>query len=281
MTTFSSFTVERITPTLGARITGIDMSKPLANEAREDLFEAFAEFSLVSFPGQDISPERQVEIASMFGELDPPRKFRPYNAENPLVGLLEQDGTEKVTVGERWHSDNMDYENPYAALVMYQEASPTDGGDTLFSCMYAAYDALSEGMQKFLEGKVALNDNRRVAVSGRFNQNYTDQGKNVPPPVEHPVIRTHPVTKRKLLYVNPAFTHKIVGLSDGESDVILNYLFTLVATRPDLQCRHRWTPGTLVIWDNRSLQHFAVGDYHGLRRMRRVEVRGNRPYYDA
>lgn len=281
MTTFDSFTVERITPILGARITGIDMSKPLADSAKEDLFKAFAEYSVVSFPDQDISPERQVEIASMFGELDPPRKFHQYNAQNPLVGLLEQDGSEKIVVGERWHSDNMDYENPYSALVMYQETSPPDGGDTLFSCMYAAYDALSEGMQEFLEGKVALNDNRRVAFSGQFNQNYTDQGKNVPDPVEHPVIRTHPVTKRKLLYVNPAFTHKIVGLSDGESDVILNYLFNLVATRPDIQCRHRWAAGTLVIWDNRSLQHFAVGDYNGLRRMRRVEVRGDRPYYEA
>lgn len=281
MTTFDSFTAKRITPTVGAWINGIDMSKPLADKAEAELLKAFAEFSIISFPGQDISPERQVEIASLFGELDPPRKFRRYNADNPLVGLLEQDGTEKVIVGERWHSDNMDYENPYAALVMYQETSPPDGGDTLFASMYAAYDALSEDMQTFLEGKVALNDNRRVAISGQLNQNYTDQGKSVPDPIEHPVIRTHPETRRKLLYVNPAFTHKIVGLSDGESDVILNYLFNLVASRPDIQCRHSWAPGTLVIWDNRSLQHFAVGDYRGLRRMRRVEVRGERPFYEA
>ncbi len=281
MTTYETFTVERLTPVVGARITGIDMSMPLSAQAREEVFRAFAEFSLLSFPGQDVSPAQQVEIARLFGELDAPRKFRQYSDDDPLVALLEQDGSEKVTVGERWHSDNMDYENPYAALVMYQEASPPDGGDTLFSSMYAAYDALSRSMQEFLEGKVALNDNRRVAISGQFNPNYTEQGKSVPDPVEHPVIRTHPVTKRKLLYVNPAFSHKIVGLSDGESDVILNYLFNLVATRPDFQCRHRWTPGTLVIWDNISLQHYAVGDYQGLRRMRRVEVRGDRPYYEA
>ncbi|MEZ5740912.1 MAG: TauD/TfdA family dioxygenase [Burkholderiaceae bacterium] len=281
MTTYETFTVERLTPTVGARITGIDMSIPLSEKAMDELFRAFAEFSLLSFPGQDVSPAQQVEIASLFGELDAPRKFRQYSDRDPLVGLLEQDGSEKVIVGERWHSDNMDYENPYATLVMYQDVSPPDGGDTLFSSMYAAYDALSKPMQEFLGGKVALNDNRRVAVSGQFNPNYTDKGKNVPDPVEHPVIRTHPVTKRKLLYVNPAFTHKIVGLSDGESDVILNYLFNLVASRPDFQCRHRWAPGTLVIWDNRSLQHYAVGDYRGLRRMRRVEVRGDRPYYEA
>lgn len=281
MSNYESFNVDRLTSAVGARITGIDMSKPLSNKQREDVVSAFYEYSVLSFPDQDISPAAQVDIARIFGTPDAPRKFRAYDDDTPLVGLLEQNGSEQVIVGESWHSDNLDYENPYAALVMYQEVSPPVGGDTLFSCMYSAYNALSKPMQEFLEGKVALNDNTRSAMIGKFNSNYTEKGMDVPDAVEHPVIRTHPVTKKKLLYVNKSFTKKIVGLSDGESEALLTYLFNLIATRADFQCRHRWSVGTLVIWDNRSLQHYAVGDYQGLRRMRRVEVRGDRPYFAA
>ena len=280
MSDYENFTLEPFTRVVGARITGIDMSKPLSEKAKEEIFDAYAKYSVLSFPGQDISPGAQVEVARMFGTPDEPRKFRLYDEKNhPLVGLIEQDGSEDFIVGEAWHSDNMDYENPYSTLVMYQEVSPGVGGDTLFSCMYSAYNALSKPMQEFLEGKTALNDNTRTSYSAALNTNYTDKGKETPDAVEHPVIRTHPVTGKKLLYVNLAFTTQIVGLNRTESDAILNYLFNLIATRPDFQCRHVWDAGTLVVWDNRSLQHYAVPGYKGLRRMRRVEVRGDRPYY--
>lgn len=272
-------TIEPLTPSLGATVKGVDLSKPIADSVLSEIRAAYLDHLVLAFPNQAVTPQRQIEIAGLFGTPEAPRKFRQYDAERfPEIGLLDQYGSEKYVVGNVWHSDNMDYEDPYATLVFYSEAIPDVGGDTLFSNMYAAYDGLSDPIKAMLDGMRALNDNSRTSEYGAKNPNYVSKGLVTPEPKTHPVIRTHPVTKRKLLYVNPAFTRKIVGLNSTESDAVLRMLFSHVEKRPEYQCRLRWQNQMLVIWDNRSVQHYACSGYSGHRRLRRVEVKGDRPF---
>lgn len=277
--TYQHIQVTKMTTAVGAIIHGLDLSKPLDSNTVSELLEAYHQSFLLCIPKQNLTVDRYIEISRIFGNPTKSRKFRPYDEEKyPLVGLLEQDGTERFTVGSRWHSDNMDCPDPYSALVFYAEAIPSSGGDTLVSNMHAAYETLSPAVQKFLEGFVAINDNSLQASSGGFNPNYTQEGLKPRPPVTHPVVRTHPVTKKKSLYVNPVFTRKIVGLSDFESESVLKMLFTHIERTPEIQCRIKWEPDMFVVFDNRNTQHYACADYRGLRRLRRIEIEGEAPF---
>ena len=160
---------------------------------------------------------------------------------------------------------------------MYAEVVPETGGDTLFASMYAAHDALSDRMKDILDGATALHDNTNVQNYYKGAGVIVQDGMAVDEPSEHPIVRTHPVTGRKALFVNAVYTQSIVGFNKNESDALLALLFTHLQA-PDFAFRLRWQPGTLTLWDNRCVQHYASADYLGHRRMRRVVVGGDRPY---
>jgi taurine dioxygenase len=191
------------------------------------------------------------------------------------VSLLENDGS-KTAIGAMWHTDNTDFERPPMASLLYSEVSPAVGGDTIWASMYAAYDALSAPMKAYLDRLTALHDNSIVKQLYAAEGTLRSEGVAVDAPIEHPVIRIHPESGRKALYVNSAYTRAIVGVPAMESRHILNFLFEHL-TRPEYQVRFRWTAGSLAIWDNRCSQHYALDDYSELRRMRRVQVEGDRP----
>jgi taurine dioxygenase len=179
--------------------------------------------------------------------------------------------------GEVWHSDVSCDAEPPMGSILYMHELPPVGGDTLFASMYAAYEALSEPLKRFLEPLTAMHEGEHV-YRGRYGVD--DQGKTFPR-AEHPVIRTHPVSGRKVLFVNSGFTTRIVQLKRTESDALLQFLFRHVET-PEFHCRFRWRANSVAFWDNRCVQHHAMWDYYPQRRHgHRVTVRGDRPFYRA
>lgn len=276
--TYEYLELKKMNPYIGAIIRGIDLSKNMSSSTISEIIDAYHRHLVLCFPNQELSVERYIEVSSLFGMPRKSRKFRLYDGEKyPVVGLLEQDGSEEFIVGSRWHSDNMDSVDPYAALTFYAEAVPAAGGDTLVANMQEAYERLSPKIRGLLEGLTAINDNSLQASSGRHNPNYTKDGVMDKPSVEHPVVRKHPVTGRRSLYVSRVFTRRIVGLSEDESESVLELLFSHIERHPELQCRIEWEPDMFVVWDNRNTQHYACANYRGLRRLRRIEIEGDKP----
>lgn len=274
--TYETINVSPATTHIGAEISNVDLSGPLDNKTWDEIHQAFAAHSVIYFRDQDISVDNHIAFAEKFGKPEEPKKLPKYSPDYPTVSLIENDGT-KAVVGNRWHSDNSDYREPPLGAAMYAEVIPETGGDTLFASMYAAYDALSDRMKDILDGATALHDNTNVQNHYKGANVIVQDGMTVDEPSEHPVVRTHPVTGRKALFVNAVYTQSIVGFNKNESDTLLAMLFTHVQA-PDFAFRLRWQAGTLTLWDNRCVQHYASSDYLGHRRMRRVVVEGDRPY---
>jgi taurine dioxygenase len=190
--------------------------------------------------------------------------------------IIHADERSKVVAGNGWHTDVSCDEQPPMATILRMETVPSAGGDTLFASMYAAYETLSGPMKAFLQPLEAIHESAHV-YAGRYGSNEADSRDGKFPSAVHPVVRTHPVTGRKALYVNRAFTTRIRGLKPAESRALLDFLFAH-QENPEFQCRFRWEPNSVAMWDNRCAQHFAVWDYfpavrHGLR----VSVIGERP----
>lgn len=190
--------------------------------------------------------------------------------------IIHADDRSKVVAGNGWHTDVSCDEQPPMATILRMETVPPAGGDTLFASMYRAYEDLSEAMQSFLVPLRAVHDGAHV-YAGRYGSKEEESRDGTFPKAEHPVVRTHPVTGKRAIYVNRGFTTRIVGLAPGESRAILDFLFTHMED-PHYQCRFHWTPNSVAMWDNRCVQHFALWDYypntrHGLR----VSVVGERP----
>lgn len=259
---------------LGAEISGVDLGAPLDDATFEAIHDALMQYQVIFFRDQQLSTQRQLELARRFGPPTYSKKLPKYEGED-YASLLETDGS-TINVGGKWHTDNTDFAAPPMGAVLYCEKTPSFGGDTLFASMYAAYDNLSPGMQAYLDGLWALHDNsdvvRRFAGTAFLNK----EAAVVPPPSKHPVIRVHPVTGKKALYVNSSYTRSIVGVPDVESRHILNMLFDHVQL-PEFQVRFKWEPGSVAIWDNRATQHYAPNDYRDLRRLRRVQIDGDVP----
>jgi len=274
---YVSIQVDKLTPHAGAEIRGVDLSQPLDERTFKEIHDALIDSGVIFFRDQHLTPDQQKAFGRLFGELHmhpaAPREL----ADHPEILVIHADEKSKHVAGENWHSDvSCDLEPPMGSILYMHELPPV-GGDTLFASMYAAYEALSEPMKCFLEPLTAMHEGEHV-YRGRYGVD--DTGKTFPK-AEHPVVRTHPVSGRKALYVNGGFTTRIVQLKRPESDALLQFLYRHVET-PEFHCRFRWQVNSIAFWDNRCMQHHAMWDYYPQRRHgHRVTVRGDKPFHRA
>ena len=274
----STFSLSPLTPTIGAEVCDIDLTRPLDGEAVEGLRAALRDWKVLFFRDQNISTEEHLAFARNFGELEA-HPFAPCKPGYPEVLAITHDKDSRGRENT-WHSDVTWREVPSLGSILRCLECPAVGGDTLFSDMYAAYDGLSADVKTKVDGRLAVHD------FAHFRKSLRKQGKTdseieafnkTYPMVEHPVVRTHPETGRKAIYVNAAFTQHIVGLETAQSDALLAHLYAQAAI-PEYQCRFRWETNSMAFWDNRSSQHYAASDYWpAVRRMERVTVIGDRP----
>ncbi len=267
--------VRPLTGAIGAEISGVNLGRPLDNCAIKEILTAFHAHQVIVLRDQELDVEQTAAFASIFGVPQGSKKLPQYDPAYPDVSLIESDGSE-APVGNQMHADNSDYPEPPLGCAMYAELMPASGGDTIWASMSAAYEALSDTMKTILGGFSAEHDNSLVARIYAKTGQLRSQGLEVPPAAEHPVVRCHPVTGKPGLFVNQVYTRRIVGLSDKESNAMLAFLYDHIET-PEFQVRVRWRKSTMVVWDNRCTQHYAVGDYNELRRMRRVSLLGDQP----
>ncbi|MBV9784312.1 MAG: TauD/TfdA family dioxygenase [Acidisphaera sp.] len=271
---YDSITVDRLTPIIGAEIGGVDLSEPLGNRARDEIQRALAEHLVIFFRDQDITPAQHLAFGRLFGELHV-HPAAPHAPGEPELMIIHADANSPRANGEGWHTDVSCDEAPPMGSILHIRTCPPTGGDTLFASMYAAYEALSDRMKAYLEGLTAIHDGEPVYRGTYANLGAAD--KPVYPRAEHPVVRTHPVTGRRALYVNRGFTTRIVGIPADESEAILGYLYEH-AENPLFQCRFRWRANSIAFWDNRCVQHRAMWDYWPQTRSgHRVTVQGERP----
>ena len=272
---YVSIQVDKLTPHTGAEIRGVDLSQPLDERTFKEIHDALIDSGVIFFRDQHLTPEQHKAFGRLFGELHMHPAAPREVPEHPEILVIHADEKSKHVAGENWHSDvSCDLEPPMGSILYMHELPPV-GGDTLFASMYAAYEALSEPMKRFLEPLTAMHEGEHV-YRGRYGVN--DTGK-VFPKAEHPVIRTHPVSGRKALFVNGGFTTRIVQLKRPESDALLQFLYRHVET-PEFHCRFRWQVNSVAFWDNRCVQHHAMWDYYPQRRHgHRVTIKGDKPFY--
>ncbi len=274
----SPFEIERIGPTIGAEIHGLDLNAPLDDAVFRAFEAALIEHKIVYLRDQHLSTARHVEIGRMFGELEV-HPFRP-EGEFPEIMVLDNHKDNPVLSTDVWHSDTTFRERPTRYSILRSLVVPTAGGDTLWADMTAAYDGLSDAIRALIDPLEAVHDFRNFRVL--FTDSEEDRAKlrrmeELYPNPTHPVVRTHPVSRRKAIFVNPQFTLHIKGLREDESRALLDLLYEQ-AKVPEYQFRLRWKPGTIAFWDNRSTQHYAANDYYPERRtMERVAVIGEKP----
>lgn len=271
----TKLTLQQVSPHCGAEVQGIDLARPLETATIDALSHALAEYCVLFFRDQSLTPEQQKKFGRHFGELHLHPAWPRLVDDHPEIMEIYSDENSTRIAGEHWHSDVSCDPEPPLGSILYMLETPPVGGDTLFASMYAAFAALSPKMQDFLEGLTAIHDGEQVYRGGYGTQ--ADAGK-IYPRAEHPVVRTHPVSGRKALFVNRTFTTRIAQLSASESRSVLDMLFTH-NEQPRFQCRFAWRPGSIAFWDNRCAQHHALWDYYPNRRRGwRVTVKGDRPF---
>jgi len=269
--------VRPITGALGAEIAGVDIARPLEDDVVAEIRHALLDHLVIFLRGQRLTPHQQLAFARQFGE---PMAYPQLKGltDCPLITPVIKLEHERVNFGGVWHSDTTYLERPPMASILYALETPPFGGDTLFANQYLAYDTLSETLQRMLAGLVGINTSTKAEVSRTREDRLREAGAELKALVaEHPVVRTHPETGRKALYVNVAHTAQFKDFTGEESEPLLEYLFRH-QVRPEFCCRFRWEPGALAFWDNRCAQHNPVNDYHGFKRvMHRVTLAGDAP----
>ena len=264
--------IRPLTGALGAEIFGADLAAPLDDRAIVEIRAALLEHLVIVFRDQRLTPEQHAAFARRFGPL---HSFA-YTAAQALEGHPEvlrvvKEKEDRKVFGELWHADVTFLEKPVLGSILHAIETPKQGGDTLFSNMYLAYETLSDGMKGLLERLSAVHESVVRAENAGTAANGASGGF-VTMGTEHPVIRIHPETKRRSLFVNRTYTTRFSGMTVEESRPLLEFLFQH-ATRPEFITRLRWAPGTVTFWDNRCTQHMPLNDYHGQRReMHRVTI---------
>lgn len=278
-----SFETHPIAGSLGAEIRGVDLSQPFSAETTAAVEDALFANKVIFFRGQDFTPEQHVAFSAQLGPVftdHPP--YLPTLEGHPEVVVLNGQEGGRANI---WHSDISINAKPPMGSVLYMKVCPAYGGDTMWADMCAAYDALSERMKAYLDGLTAVHD---VVGTVRHLIRERSQGDTSPtgqmpdmsklPRATHPVVRTHPVTKRKILYVNPTFTSHLEGVPAAEGDAVLAYLYQH-QNQPEFQCRWRWQQGDVAIWDNRATHHYAIADYGDEpRTIHRTTMEGEAPF---
>lgn len=277
--TGNAFEVRRIAGALGAEIHGIDLAGVADDGTVAALRQALLDHLVIFFRGQSLSLDQYLAVARRFGEPIEYPFVKGVDGYPEIIAVTKLE-TERVNFGGIWHSDTAYLERPPMGSMLLAREVPPFGGDTIFANQYMAYETLSAGMRKLLDGLAAINSSARADVSRTREDRIKDSGRNSAQQVyeaEHPVVRTHPETGRKALYVNVAHTVRFAGMTEEESAPILDFLYRH-QTRPEFTCRFRWEKGSLAFWDNRAAQHNAVNDYQGHRRvMHRITLAGDKP----
>jgi len=272
---YETIIVTPTTPRIGAEVTGVDLTRPLSNHQVAELAAALAERQVLFFRDQPLDLDSHQTLGRHFGELHVHPNV-PGPAGYPAVLPIHTDAKSRRIAGEDWHSDVSCDEEPPLGSILHLHTVPPVGGDTLFASMFAAYEALSPRMKSYLEGLTATHAGEHVYRSHNERDSVAEN-RRVYPRAIHPVIRTHPVTKRQALFVNATFTTRINELPAEESRAVLAFLYEHAA-RPEFQVRFRWRPNSVAFWDNRSAQHMALWDYFPETRSgHRVTIKGDRP----
>jgi len=267
--------VQPLAGALGAEVSGVDLGE-LDDGAYAEVHAAWLEHQVLFFRDQDLSPEQHKAFGRRFGELQIHPFLHSRKAEgHPEIVVLESDEA-RPYVASGWHTDVTFAERPPMASILRGVEVPAWGGDTMWASCNTAYDALSGAMQRLLSELAAIHDTSKTFSRDAYpSESHPDADKM--PSALHPVIRTHPETGRRAIFVNPAFTRRIKGMRPAESDALLGFLYAHVAT-PEFTCRFHWQKNSLAIWDNRCTQHRVVADNaRAHRRMERVTVEGDRP----
>ena len=277
--------IKPISGALGAVIEGVNLGGELDNYTVETIHRALLDHCVIFFRDQTMTPEQHIGFGRRFGTLNVHDYVKAMDG-HPEIIIVAKNENDTKNFGGGWHSDVTYLEEPALGSILYCLEAPAFGGDTLFANQYAAYDALSPGMKRMLDGMQAIHTARDVyGPRGRASVTYSKEltamemfaSTEAEKEVAHPVVRTHPETGRKCLYVNPGFTVRFQDMTVDESLPLLEYLWAH-CTKPEFTCRFQWERGSVAFWDNRALQHYALNDYHGQRRvMHRVTVNGDRP----
>jgi taurine dioxygenase len=277
MATINTIEARPLSPFIGAELQGVDLREDLSDAAIAEIRQLLLDHRVIFFRDQDISAEQHIRFAKRFGPLEV-HPATPKDQENPEI-LRIKHGAKSRGSENFWHSDVTWRAEPSLGSILRAIEVPEVGGDTLFSSMDAAYDALSPAMQEWVCTLTAVHDISRV-FAAKLKTSREELLAQYPLQ-EHPVVRTHPETGRRSLYVNTAFTSHIKGLSRKESDWLLDHLYAQAAI-VEHQCRFRWQANSIAFWDNRACQHYAASDYFpAVRIMERVTIAGDRPYFDA
>ncbi|KZD08386.1 TauD/TfdA dioxygenase family protein [Oceanibaculum pacificum] len=271
--------IRKIAGAIGAEIHGVDLSQPLGDNVVGAIRQAYLDNLVIFFRDQDLSPAQFLDFSKRFGQ---PVEYPFVKGIDGFPEIIQVAKLEHETVnfGGVWHSDTTYLEKPPMGTMLIAREVPPYGGDTLFANQYAAYEALSDKMKELLDGLVGISSSAKADVSKTREDRIKDSANTQASSSylsEHPVVRTHPETGRKALYINTAHTVAFKGMTEAESAPILNFLFQH-QIKPEYTCRFSWRPGSIAFWDNRAAQHNPINDYHGFRRvMHRITLAGDTP----
>ena len=279
-TKFNTIEVSPLSPALGGIISGVDIAAGISDEQFAEIRQAFIDYSVIFLRDQQITPDQHIEFARRWGEINVNRFFQAVDS-HPIIAEVRKEADQKKNIGAEWHTDHSYDEIPAMGSILYAREVPSVGGDTLFASMYAAYDALSDGLKQMLSSMNAEHSSRHVfgevAYSDRDLDDLGSRLGNTDAAIQdsiHPVIIKHPLSGRPALYVNGDFTVKFENWTQEESQPLLDYLYAH-ARQNEFTCRFHWQQGSMAIWDNRATHHCALNDYHGERRlMHRITIDG-------
>ena len=271
--------IKQVAGALGAEISGVDLSQGVSAQLAADIRKVFLDHQVIFLRNQSLTPAQFLAFAKSMGE---PVEYPFVKGLDGFPHIIEVKKLEheKVNFGGIWHSDTTYLDVPPMGSMLLSREVPPYGGDTLFANQYLAYESLSGTLQRLLDGLLGVSTSAKADVSKTREDRIKSDGKDAAPQqyrAEHPIVRTHPETGRKALYVNVAHTAGIKGMTDEESAPILNFLFAH-QVKPELTCRFAWDANAIAFWDNRCAQHNPVNDYHGFRRvMNRITLKGDKP----
>ena len=272
----NNLVVNKLTPHIGAELEGINLSDKLDIDDINLIYDALIDNKVIFFRNQIINSEMQINFAKFFGEIESPHPVYPHVKNFKEIVLLQNDKDNPPDT-DVWHTDVTFKSDPAFASILYGKVIPLFGGDTLWSCLNKIFESLPSDVQKYISSLNTVHDmgdfrntftnNEPIGSADKLNEGFKKFGSSV-----HPVVKTHPITKKKIIYVNPGFTNHIVGLNATDSNNLLNYLFTFM-NKPEFQIRFKWTENTIAMWDNRCTMHYAIGDYMPQhRKMHRVTI---------